>query len=221
LICPEGKNIMNHVIHRRSLLTQAGALAAGMAMGEHAWAQPGWPNGPIKFVHGYPAGQTPDILARQIAPNFSEQTGVPWVVDPRPGGGERLAANQMAQLAKQTIDGQTIYQMTGGLTVISAVDKSVQFDLSRDFTYVSMLTQYPFVFWVSAQSPFKTLGDMIEFARKNPGKVSFGTSGVGNTLHMSVELMSYMWRPACWTWRWAPLQWVVASTKRDAYALWR
>jgi tripartite-type tricarboxylate transporter receptor subunit TctC len=163
-----------------------------MTLGEPARAQHNWPNGPIKFVHGYPAGQTPDILARQIAPNLSEQSGVPWVVDPRPGGGERLAANQMAQLAKQPADGQTIYQMTGGLTVISAVDKSVQFDLLRDFTYISMLTQYPFVFWVSAQSPFKTLGDMIDFARKHPGKVSYGTSGVGNTLHMSVELMSSM-----------------------------
>jgi tripartite-type tricarboxylate transporter receptor subunit TctC len=183
---------MNRLLHRRTLLAQTGAWAAGLTLGPAAWAQPNWPNGPIKFVHGYPAGQTPDILARQLSPNLSEQTGVPWVVDPRPGGGERLAANQMAQLAKQATDGQTIYQMTGGLTVISAVDKSVQFDLLRDFTYISMLTQYPFVFWVSAQSPFRTLGDMIDFARKNPGKVSYGTSGVGNTLHMSVELMSSM-----------------------------
>jgi tripartite-type tricarboxylate transporter receptor subunit TctC len=98
----------------------------------------------------------------------------------------------MAQLAKQPADGQTLYQMTGGLTVISAVDKSVQFDLMRDFTFISMLTQYPLVFWASSQSPFKTLGDMLDFARKNPGKISYGTSGVGNTLHMSVELMSYM-----------------------------
>ena len=187
---------MNDTLHRRSWLARAGVLSAGWSLGAtwgtSAWAQPNWPNGPVKFVHGYPAGQTPDILARQIGPSFSEQTGVPWIVDPRPGGGERLAANQMAQLAKQPADGQTVYQMTGGLTVISAVDKSIQFDLLRDFTYVSMLTQYPFVFWVSSQSPFKTLGDMIDHARKNPGKISYGTSGVGNTLHMSVELMSSM-----------------------------
>ena len=187
---------MSDTLHRRSWLARAGVLSAGWSLGATwgtcAWAQPNWPTGPVKFVHGYPAGQTPDILARQIGPSFSEQTGVPWIVDPRPGGGERLAANQMAQLAKQPADGQTIYQMTGGLTVISAVDKSVQFDLLRDFTFISMLTQYPFVFWVSSQSPFKTLGDMLDFARKNPGKISYGTSGVGNTLHMSVELMSYM-----------------------------
>jgi tripartite-type tricarboxylate transporter receptor subunit TctC len=179
-------------LNRRDWMLRAGALGAGLASAGPLWAQPAWPTGPVKFVHGYPAGQTPDILARQIGPTLSELTGVPWLVDARPGGGERLAANQMAQLAKQPADGQTVYQMTGGLTVISAVDKSVQFDLLRDFTYVSMLTQYPFVFWVSAQSPFKTLGDMIDFARKNPGKISYGTSGVGNTLHMSVELMSSM-----------------------------
>ena len=92
---------MSRLIQRRSILAQAGALTAGMALSKQAWAQHSWPNGPIKFVHGYPAGQTPDILARQIAPNLSEQSGVPWVVDPRPGGGERLAANQMAQMAKQ------------------------------------------------------------------------------------------------------------------------
>ncbi|MDI9332288.1 MAG: tripartite tricarboxylate transporter substrate binding protein [Alphaproteobacteria bacterium] len=180
------------MIDRRTLLARSSALTGGLGLGLDVWAQPNWPNGPVKFVHGYPAGQTPDILARQIGPTYSELTGVPWVVDARPGGGERLAANQMAQLAKQAADGQTVYQMTGGLTVISAVDKSIQFDLMRDFTYVSMLTQYPFVFWVAANSPFKNLGDMIEFARKNPGKISYGTSGVGNTLHMSVELMSSM-----------------------------
>ena len=180
------------MVNRRTLLSHGTALAAGLGCGSSLWAQTAWPNGPIKFVHGYPAGQTPDILARQIGPTYAELTGVPWLVDARPGGGERLAANQMAQMARQPADGQTVYQMTGGLTVISAVDKSVQFDLLRDFTYVSMLTQYPFVFWVSAQSPFKTLGDMIEHARKNPGKISYGTSGVGNTLHMSVELMSSM-----------------------------
>ncbi len=183
---------MTHALNRRQLIQRCGAMTTAWACGTPLWAQSAWPNGPIKFVHGYPAGQTPDILARQIGPTLSELTGVPWLVDARPGGGERLAANQMAQMAKQPADGQTVYQMTGGLTVISAVDKSVQFDLLRDFTYVSMLTQYPFVFWVSAQSPFKTLGDMIDFARKNPGKVSYGTSGVGNTLHMSVELMGSM-----------------------------
>jgi tripartite-type tricarboxylate transporter receptor subunit TctC len=177
---------------RRAWLAQQLTVAAGLSLGSAVKAQAAWPNGPIKFVHGYPAGQTPDLLARQITPHLSEQTGVPWLVDARPGGGERLAANQMAQLAKQTADGQTIYQMTGGLSVISAVDKSVQFDLLRDFTYVSMLTQYPFVFWVSNSSPFKTLGDLLDEARKHPLKISYGTSGVGNTLHMSVELMSYM-----------------------------
>ena len=180
------------MIRRRNWLLQSGTWAASLGLGLDVQAQTGWPNGPIKFVHGYPAGQTPDILARQIGPSYADITGVPWLVDARPGGGERLAANQMAQLAKQPADGQTVYQMTGGLTVISAVDKSIQFDLLRDFTYVSMLTQYPFVFWVSSQSPFKTLGDMIDHARKNPGKISYGTSGVGNTLHMSVELMSSM-----------------------------
>lgn len=186
------------MMDRRTLLTRGTALACGLGVDQYALAQTPWPNGPVKFVHGYPAGQTPDILARQIGPAYAELTGVPWLVDARPGGGERLAATQMSQLAqsaqtaRQGADGQTIYQMTGGLTVISAVDKSIQFDLLRDFTYVSMLTQYPFVYWVSAQSPFKTLGDMIDHARKNPGKISYGTSGVGNTLHMSVELMSSM-----------------------------
>ena len=180
------------LMQRRALLTGASALAAWLGFTPQLRAQAAWPKGPIKFVHGYPAGQTPDILARQISPAFTELSGVPWVVEARPGGGERLAANQMAQLARQPADGQTVYQMTGGLTVISAVDRSIQFDLMRDFTYISMLTQYPFVFWVPANSPFKGLGDMIDFSRKNPGKLSYGSTGVGNTLHMSVELMNSM-----------------------------
>jgi len=176
--------------NRRQAISSIAGLAAAAIYSPPSLAQV-WPNGPIKMIHGFAAGSTPDILARQIAPVLSEKIGsnVSILIDPRPGGGERLAASQIGKIPG---DGQSIYLMTGGLTVITATDKAITFDLLKDFSFISLLNQYPFMFLVAPNSPLKTLGDLIEAAKKNPGKISYSTSGIANTLHMTVELLSFM-----------------------------
>ncbi|MCX7364937.1 MAG: tripartite tricarboxylate transporter substrate-binding protein [Alphaproteobacteria bacterium] len=169
-------------VRRRALLGAAAVL--GLSSG--ARAQPAFPTKPIRIVHGYSAASNPDTIARLIAPSLMETLGQSVIVDPKPGAGERIAAQY---LIAQPPDGHTLYLITGGANVISATDPQAAFSTLKDFTYISTLTMFPFAIVVGASSPFRSLSDMLETARKNPGKLSYGHGGVGNTLHLSVEYM--------------------------------
>ena len=169
-------------VKRRALLSAAAML--GMSSGVRA--QAAFPTKPIRIVHGYSAASNPDTIARLIAPSLMETLGQSVIVDPKPGAGERIAAQY---LIAQPPDGHTLYLITGGANVISATDPQAAFSTLKDFTYVSTLTMFPFAILVGANSPFRTLAELLEAARKNPGKLSYGHGGVGNTLHLAVEYM--------------------------------
>ena len=79
--------------------------------------------------------------------------------------------------------------MTGGQAVVSATDKTLSYDLLRDFDFIAIVTRFPFVFTVAPDSRFKTMEAYLDEARKEPGKLTYGTSGVGSTLHMAMELL--------------------------------
>jgi tripartite-type tricarboxylate transporter receptor subunit TctC len=170
-------------LNRRTLLGSI-AFAAGVpAIGR---AQTGFPSKPIRIVHGYGPGSNPDTIARIISPSLMATLGQSVVVEPKPGAGERIAAQYVVG---QAADGYTLYLITGGANVISATDPQAPFNTLKDFSYISILTQFPFALFTAANSPYRTLGDLLAAARKNPGKLNYAHSGVGNTLHLAVELM--------------------------------
>jgi tripartite-type tricarboxylate transporter receptor subunit TctC len=144
------------------------------------------PAGPVRLIHGYDAGSNPDTIARHLAPALTEIVGAQIVIEPKPGAAERLAASQVARLKP---DGSVIYLMTGGQAVVSATDKTLSYDLLRDFDFIAIVTRFPFVFTVAPDSRFKTMEAYLAEARKEPGKLTYGTSGVGSTLHMAMELL--------------------------------
>jgi tripartite-type tricarboxylate transporter receptor subunit TctC len=121
-----------------------------------------------------------------FAPSLTEIVGAQIVIEPKPGAAERLAASQVARLKP---DGSVIYLMTGGQAVVSATDKTLSYDLLRDFDFIAIVTRFPFVFTVAPDSRFKTMEAYLAEARKEPGKLTYGTSGVGSTLHMAMELL--------------------------------
>ena len=167
---------------KRRVLLAAPAIASfgGLARGQ------AWPSQPIRVVHGYDAGSNPDTVARIIGPALGEILKTQIIVDPKPGAAERLAATQ---IAKQPADGYTLYMMTGGQAVVSATDPALSYDLAKDFSFISIVTRFPFNFVVPAASRFKTFADYVEEARRTPGKLTYGSSGVGSTLHMAMELL--------------------------------
>lgn len=170
------------VLRRRALVLAAPALAF---VSRGASAQT-WPAQPIRIVHGYAAGSNPDTVARHMAPALGGILGATIIVDPKPGAAERLAATQVAKLPP---DGHTLYMMTGGQAVVSATDPDLSYKLDKDFDFLSIVTRFPFNFVVTAESRFKTFKDFTDEAKRRPGKLSYGSSGVGSTLHMAMELL--------------------------------
>ncbi len=169
-------------LKRRTVMLAAPAM---VAFAGNAKAQ-AYPSQSIRIVHGYAAGSNPDTVARHMAPAMGEILGVTMIVDPKPGAAERLAATQVAKLPP---DGYTLYMMTGGQAVVSATDPELSYNLAKDFDFLSIVTRFPFNFVVTAESRFKTFKDFTDEARQRPGKLSYGSSGVGSTLHMAMELL--------------------------------
>ena len=167
---------------RRTLLFSTAATLAVPSLGR---AQ-AWPANPVRLMHGYDAGSNPDTIARHLAPSLTEILGVQIMVEPKPGAAERLAATQIARLKP---DGGVLYLMTGGQAVVSATDKTLSYDVLRDFDFISIVTRFPFVFTVAPDSRFKTIEAFLDEAKREPGKLTYGTSGVGSTLHMAMELL--------------------------------
>jgi tripartite-type tricarboxylate transporter receptor subunit TctC len=170
-------------LKRRAMLLVAPAIAG---FGLAARAQTTYPSQPIRVVHGYDAGSNPDTIARVMAPALAEILNAQIVVDPKPGAAERLAATQVAKLPA---DGYTLYMMTGGQAVVSATDPGLSYDLAKNFAFISIVTRFPFNFVVPTASRFKTFADYVEEAKRTPGKLTYGSSGVGSTLHMAMELV--------------------------------
>jgi tripartite-type tricarboxylate transporter receptor subunit TctC len=169
-------------VKRRAFFVSAGiTLAAPSIVGAQVW-----PANPIRLIHGYDAGSNPDTIARHLAPALTEILGVQIVIEAKPGAAERLAATQVARMKP---DGSVLYLMTGGQAVVSATDKTLFYDLLRDFDFIAIVTRFPFVFTVAPESRFRTLNAYIDEARAEPGKLTYGTSGVGSTLHMAMELL--------------------------------
>ena len=174
-------------IHRRQMLRYA-ALGAAPLLPSAALAET-WPARPLRIVHGYDSGSNPDTISRIIAPVMSEQLGQPIVVEARPGAAGRIAASQVA---KQPGDGYTLLMLTAGDAVIAALDPRVPYKLLQDFSFVSAVTEFPFLFCVSANSPIRSLADLLTEAKKRPGELSYGTPGLGTTHSLGGELLQEM-----------------------------
>ena len=172
-------------MRRRTLLMSAAAAAAAAGAPAIAGAQ-AYPSQTIRLIHGYDAGSNPDTIARHLSVPLTEILGQQIVIEPRPGAAERLAASQIARMKP---DGYTLYLMTGGQAVVSATDRSLTYDLLKDFDFISIVTRFPFVLTVAPGARFETVQAYFEDAKKDPGKITYGTSGVGSTLHMAMELI--------------------------------
>ena len=172
------------------LRSLGGAVAAlAMSFTTAAGAADAYPTRPIALVHGFGAGGNIDTVARIIAGPLSERLGQPVVVESRTGAGGTLAE---AYVAKAKPDGYTLLMMHGGSTVSPALYKSLPYTPLEDFTTITMLTRFPFVFAVRSDSKYQTLGDVIRAARAAPETVTFSSVGVGSTQHLSGELLQSM-----------------------------
>ena len=146
-----------------------------------------WPSKPIRLVVPYPPGGSTDLLARTIGVKVGEALGQQVVVDNRAGAGGMLGSDIVARSAP---DGYTILLGTGathGLTLL--LSKSVPYDPVKDFTPITAAVEVPIILVVHPSIPGTTAKDLIDWAKKNPGKLSYGSSGTGSPHHLSGELL--------------------------------
>lgn len=173
---------MKFPINRRTaLLVGATSLAL-----PKSWAQSTYPSRPIQLIHGFGAGGNADVVARLVGQKLQDALKQPVVIDIKSGAGGSIATNYVAKSAP---DGYNLVMLTGAHTVSAALKKSLPYDPVKDFSFISTVSSFPFVVAVRAEHPAKSLAELIALAKKEPGKITFTSVGVGSTQHMVGELL--------------------------------
>lgn len=146
-----------------------------------------YPSKPITIVVPFTSGGTTDILARLIGQRLSDRWKVPVVVDNKPGAGGNIGS---AQVARSEPDGYTLVMGTIGTHAINpSMYSNMRYDVVKDFSPITRAAMVPNVLVVNATAPFNSVKELIAYAKANPGKLTFGSSGHGTTLQMSGELL--------------------------------
>ncbi len=175
---------MRHIFSplRRALLA-LGLAAVGL--GTHA--QTGsWPSKPVKIIVGFPAGTSPDLVARTLAEPLGRALGQPVVVENRPGAGGNIAADLVAK----STDGHTLGVMiNGNLTIAKLLNPKTPYDPARDLAPISLVGTAPLVLAAPAQAAGNTAAEVLAQARSGGNKLSYGSPGVGTVGHLGMELL--------------------------------
>jgi tripartite-type tricarboxylate transporter receptor subunit TctC len=156
-------------------------MAALLPLAAHAQ----WPQQPVKIIVPYSPGGTVDFSARQIAQKLTEQLGKPFVVENKTGASGTIG---MAAAAKAPADGYTLLANDTSYAMLPALFKSLPWDLNQDIVPVTTILTTPVVLVVPSGSPFKSVQELVDFAKKNPGKLNFGSGGVGSSTHLNAEV---------------------------------
>jgi tripartite-type tricarboxylate transporter receptor subunit TctC len=164
-------------------------MAGWLVATQPAYAQT-WPNRPIRMVVPFPAAGTTDIVARAVAAEIGKSLGQQVIVDNRPGAGGNIGSDLVAKAAP---DGYTIVMGTVGTHAINVTLYSkLPYDAVKDFAPVTLVASVPNVLEVNPSLPVNTVGELIAYAKANPGKLNFASSGNGTSIHLSGELFKSM-----------------------------
>jgi tripartite-type tricarboxylate transporter receptor subunit TctC len=147
-----------------------------------------YPNRPIRVIVPFSPGGSVDVLARLLGSKLSDQLGQPIIVENRPGAGGTLAADQVAKAAP---DGYTILQNTIGAAIAPAFYKSLPFDAVNDFAPVTQLVASNLIVVAGPKSDINSMQGLVAEAKANPGKLNYGTTGIGNPLHLTMEMIKH------------------------------
>jgi tripartite-type tricarboxylate transporter receptor subunit TctC len=174
----------NHSAQRRNLLKWTAAAAGGAAL--PAWSQAVWPSKPVTLIVPFPAGGGTDAFARPLSAQFSRLTGKQLVIDNRGGAGGTLGAGVAAKAAP---DGYTLFMGAVHHTIAPFMYAKLDYDLERDLVPLILVANVPQVLVVNPKKvPAANFKEFIEFVRKNPGRLNYGSAGGGTSHHLAGEL---------------------------------
>jgi tripartite-type tricarboxylate transporter receptor subunit TctC len=171
---------------RRGIFRSFTGIACIALAASEAFAQ-GYPSKPVRLTVGYVPGGAVDATARLIGPKLSEQLGQPVVVDNRPGAATAIATERVA---KSPPDGYTLLLIPTSTAVQSALRTNLPYDLVRDLAPVSLIATGPFVLAVHPTVPARSAKELVALVRSQPGKLTYGSPGVGSANHLAGELFS-------------------------------
>jgi tripartite-type tricarboxylate transporter receptor subunit TctC len=169
---------------KKALLFLFGALLALSVQAQS------WPQKPVRFIVPFPPGGATDISARLLGEKLSQIWGQTVVIENRGGAGGGLGA---AEAARATPDGYTLFFPSGSVvTANQYIYAKMSYDPEKDFVPITKVVSGPQVLTVPANSPFKSVKELIEYARANPGKLTFGHAGIGSQTHLAAE--NFVWQ---------------------------
>jgi tripartite-type tricarboxylate transporter receptor subunit TctC len=170
-------------------LVKLAAVAAGLLLAATAGAQ-SWPTKPVRFIVPFPPGGATDISARLLGQKLTAMWGQQVVIENRGGAGGGVGA---AEAARMTPDGYNFFFPSGSVvTANQHIYAKLNYDPEKDFVPVTNVVSGPQVLTVPASSPFKTVKDLIDYGRANPGKLTFGHAGIGSQTHLAAE--NFVWQ---------------------------
>jgi tripartite-type tricarboxylate transporter receptor subunit TctC len=171
-------------LHRRSVLYGAAGAIAQLVRSPIARAQ-AYPTRSVHLIVGFPAGFTPDIIARLTAQSLSERLGQQVIVDNRPGAASNIGTELVVRALP---DGYTLLGATGANAINATLFENLNFDFMRDTMPVASVVRAPLVMTVNPSVPANTVSEFIAYAKSNPGKLNMASGGVGSTPHVAGEL---------------------------------
>jgi tripartite-type tricarboxylate transporter receptor subunit TctC len=177
---------MNHT--RRQLFGLVAGGAALPAMPRLTFAQ-SYPSRPVRWLLGYTAGGTTDIISRLVTQPLTERLGQPFVIEPRPGAGTNLATEFAVRAAP---DGYTLLFVGAPNAINATLYSNLNFDFVRDIAPVAGIASVPMVLIVHPSVPATTIPEFLAYARSNPKKINMASSGIGTTPHLAGELFKMM-----------------------------
>ncbi len=183
-----GDGRLNMKLPRRNFLHLAAGAAALPAVSRVARAQ-AYPSRPVRMIAPTAPGGAPDILARLIGPWLSEQLGQQFVVENRPGSGNNIGTEAVVRASP---DGYTLLVVSSANTINATLYAKLNFNFIRDVAPVAGIISLPFVMVVNPSVPVKTVPEFTAYAKANPGKISFGSPGIGTPGHVAGELFKMM-----------------------------
>jgi len=148
-----------------------------------------YPNHPVRWVVGYPAGGSTDILARLIGQRLSERLGQQFIIENRPGAANNIGTESVVRAAP---DGYTLLLVNPANGINATLYQNLNFDFLHDIAAVAGIARVPNVMEVNPAVPAKTVAEFIAYAKANPGKINMASSGIGTSVHLSGELFKFM-----------------------------
>ena len=176
-------------MQRKNFLKTAAALVVGtlVSLPQLAWAQAGWPNKPIRLVVNFPAGGSPDVVARAVATPLSAALGVPVVIDNRSGAGGIVGAEAVAKAAP---DGYTFLLSSGSaMAIVPLITPKLPYTPGKDLVAVAAGARLELFLVARSDLPFTNYAEFVKYAKANPGKLTYGTPGNGTSPHIAGEML--------------------------------